>query len=269
MFTFFVLLSCVLLFNKNPYHHHIYMTSAGGVSSSVYRMANSVTSYFHLRDINEELTRDNAELEIEVMALRSQLREIKAENDSTRLPSVLSPYTFVLAHAINNSITRPYNYITINKGEQDGIKPEMGVVDHNGVVGIINVVGPNCSRVISLLNPNFRLSCRVKGSDSFGSLYWDGKSYKEAVIEELPKHTVFKQGDTIVTSGHSAVFPEGVPVGIVIGKDATANDNFYTLRVKLITDFSKLSTVRVMANALKDEIDRIEEDSENEVDSKQ
>ncbi len=140
----------------------------------------------------------------------------------------------------------------------------MGVVDHNGVVGIVNVVGPHCSRVISLLNPNFRLSCRVKGSDSFGSLYWDGKSYKEAVIEELPKHTVFKKGDTIVTSGHSAVFPEGVPVGTVIGKDAAANDNFYTLRVKLITDFSRLSTIRVIANSLKDEVELIEKNPEEE-----
>ena len=87
---------------------------------------------------------------------------------------------------------------------------------------------------------------------------WDGSTYEEAVLEELPKHTVFKRGDTIVTSGYSAVFPEGIPVGTVIGKARDANDNFFTLRVKLLTDFSQLSTVRIISNALKDEIVNVE-----------
>lgn len=260
VFTFYVIVSCVLLFDRNPYHHHVYMTSAGKLASSVYEEANAFTSYFHLRDINEDLQRRNASLEAEVIGLRHQLRSYRESSyaDSMVVSEVLNPYSFIIAHVINNSITRPYNYITIEKGELDGVKPEMGVVDQNGVVGVVNIVAPHSSRVISLLNPNFRLSCRVKGSDSFGSLVWDGRTYEEAVLEELPKHTVFNQGDTIVTSGYSAVFPEGIPVGIVIGKARDANDNFFTLRVKLLTDFSQLSTVRIISNALKEEIERVE-----------
>lgn len=236
------------------------MTSAGKLASTVYEEANAFTSYFHLRDINEDLQRRNASLESEVIGLRHQLRLYReaAYADSMTVTEVLNPYSFIIAHVINNSITRPYNYITIEKGELDGVKPEMGVVDQNGVVGVVNIVAPHSSRIISLLNPNFRLSCRVKGSDSFGSLVWDGSTYEEAVLEELPKHTVFKRGDTIVTSGYSAVFPEGIPVGTVIGKARDANDNFFTLRVKLLTDFSQLSTVRIISNALKDEIVNVE-----------
>lgn len=236
------------------------MTSAGKLASTVYEEANAFTSYFHLRDINEDLQRRNASLEAEVIGLRHQLRSYRESSyaDSMTVTEVLNPYSFIIAHVINNSITRPYNYITIEKGELDGIKPEMGVVDQNGVVGVVNIVAPHSSRIISLLNPNFRLSCRVKGSDSFGSLVWDGRTYEEAVLEELPKHTVFKQGDTIVTSGYSAVFPEGIPVGTVIGKARDANDNFFTLRVKLLTDFSQLSTVRIISNALKEEIEKVE-----------
>lgn len=263
VFTFYVIISCVLLFDRNPYHHHVYMTSAGKLASTVYEEANAFTSYFHLRDINEDLQRRNASLEAEVIGLRHQLRSYKEASyaDSMTVTEVLNPYSFIIAHVINNSITRPYNYITIEKGELDGIKPEMGVVDQNGVVGVVNIVAPHSSRIISLLNPNFRLSCRVKGSDSFGSLVWDGRTYEEAVLEELPKHTVFKQGDTIVTSGYSAVFPEGIPVGTVIGKARDANDNFFTLRVKLLTDFSQLSTVRIISNALKEEIIKVETES--------
>lgn len=260
VFAFYVIISCVFLFDHNPYHHHVYMTSAGKLASSVYEEANTFTSYFHLRDINEDLQRRNASLETEVIGLRHQLRlyQEAAYADTMTVDEALNPYSFILAHVINNSISRPYNYITIEKGELDGIKPEMGVVDQNGVVGVVNIVAPHSARIISLLNPNFRLSCRVKGSDSFGSLVWDGATYEEAVLEELPKHTVFKQGDTIVTSGYSAVFPEGIPVGTVIGKARGSNDNFFTLRVKLLTDFSQLSTVRIVSNALKEEIERVE-----------
>lgn len=263
VFAFFAIISCVLLFDRNPYHHHVYMTSAGRLASSVYEEAYAFTSYFHLRDINEDLQRRNASLEAEVIGLRHQLRLYKESEyaDSMVVPTALNPYSFIIAHVINNSISRPYNYITIEKGSLDGVEPEMGVVDQNGVVGVVNIVAPHSSRIISLLNPNFRLSCRVKGSDSFGSLVWDGRNHEEAMLEELPKHTKYHRGDTIVTSGYSAVFPEGIPVGTVIGKVRDANDNFFTLRVKLLTDFSQLSTVRIIANALKDEIMRVETDS--------
>ncbi len=264
VFTFYVSISIVLLVKNNPYQHHIFMTSAGQLAASVYDTSNSVTSYFNLHDINEDLQRRNASLESEVIALRKKVGSLEeiVYADTMTVVEALSPYSFIIGHVINNSISRPYNYITIEKGAADGVKPEMGVVDQNGVVGIVNVVGEHYSRVISLLNPNFRLSCKLKGSDVFGSLVWDGKSPEQALLEELPKHTVYHRGDTIVTSGYSAVFPEGIPVGTVINAARGADDNFFTLRIKLLTDFSQLSTVRVINHGFIEEIKEVEKEPE-------
>ncbi|MGM9800458.1 MAG: rod shape-determining protein MreC [Muribaculaceae bacterium] len=250
VFAFYVTLSCILLFNHNPYQHHVLMTSANSVSASIYGIANNVTSYFNLRSINEDLQLRNAALETEVVALRKQVDDYRLREyaDSMQVAEPLQQFGFVIAHVINNSVSRPYNYITIEKGAADGIRPEMGVVDHSGVVGVVNVVGEHYSRIISLLNPDFRLSCKIKGSDVFGSLVWDGINPEEALLEELPKHTVYNPGDTIITSGYSAMFPEGVPVGTVIKSASADDDNFFTLRIHLLTDFSQLSTVRVIDN---------------------
>lgn len=260
VFTFYVVLSCILLFNNNPFQHHVILTSANSVSSSVYGVANNVTSYFNLRGINEDLQLQNAELETEVIALRNQVAAYKLRDyaDSVHTVEPLRQYGFIIAHVINNSISKPYNYITIEKGSADGLRPEMGVVDQTGVVGVVNVVGEHYSRIISLLNPDLRISCKLKGSEVFGSLVWDGKNSSEALLEELPKHTVYEEGDTIITSGYSSMFPEGIPVGIVM-KSATADDdNFFTLRIKLLTDFSQLSTVRIIENKRIDEIKEVE-----------
>ena len=116
------------------------------------------------------------------------------------------------------------------------------------------------ARVISLLNPYLRVSCKIKGQDIVGSLVWDGRDPSEALLEELPRHAVYAPGDTVVTSGYSSVFPEGVPVGIVMDRVAEREENFRTLRIKLSTDFTTLSTVRVIVDDLADELRTVEDD---------
>lgn len=266
LFIIYVIISCMLLFNNNPYQHYIYLTSANKVSSLVFKTSGMVTSYFHLHDINEDLQRQNASLESEVIWLRKQLalRQEEITADSIARDSSLRQFDFILAHVISNSVSRVNNYITIEKGRLDSVKPEMGVVDQNGVVGIVNIVGDRSARVISLLNPKMRLSCKVKGREYFGSLVWDGKSPHEALLEEMPRHEKFKKGDTIVTSGYSAVFPEGIPVGTIISHEKEHDDNFYALRIKLFTDFTTLSTVRVIRNNMKDELMGIQAGEEND-----
>ena len=257
IFAFYVILSLVLLFKDNPFQQSVYLTSANRVSAAVYKAFNGVTSYFHLHDINESLQQRNAALEMEVIELREQLAGLELLSpDSLRQPA-LRQYTFVMAHVISNSIAQPNNYITIDRGHIDGISPEMGVIDQNGVVGIVNVVGPHAARVISLLNPHMRLSCKLRNSGFYGSLVWDGKSPQFAVLEELPKHLTYHKGDTIVTSGYSAVFPEGIIVGTVEGLARGMSDSFVSLRVRLTTNFSQLSNVRVITNSMKEQIDAL------------
>lgn len=250
VFLMYVVLSCILLFQKNPYQHHVYLTSAGAVASGLYDVSSNVTGYINLREINEDLQHRNAALETEVIELRHQtrlLRQAIAQDSLSQLDSI-GRFGFIIASVINNSVIRPYNYITIDKGSADGITPEMGVMDQNGVVGVTNVVSKHHARIISLLNPNFRLSCKLRGNDAFGSLVWDTKKPTEALLEELPKQVKFKIGDTIITSGYSAMFPEGIPVGVILGSTRGEDDNFNTLRIKLLTDFSTLSTVKVISN---------------------
>lgn len=217
--------------------------------------------YFNLRDINEDLQRNNADLELQLLSLKAELRKYREQEyaDSVPVDSALSRYKFVIAHVINQTTTRPHNYITIEKGSLDGIQPEMGVVDQNGVVGIVNVTGPHSARVISLLNNNLRISCKIKRSQQVGSLVWDGRNSQEAVLEELPRHATFSKGDTVVTSGYSTAFPEGVPVGVVLGLMKDYDENFYALRIKLFTDFSTLSTVRVISDGMKSELENLEQ----------
>jgi len=257
IFAIYVILSLVLLFKDNPYQQSVYLTSANRVSAAVYNAFNRVTSYFYLHDINESLQERNAALEMELIELRNQMADMAlATPDSLHQPA-LKQYSFVMAQVISNSIAQPNNYITINRGYLDGVTPEMGVIDQNGVVGIVNVAGPHAARVISLLNPHMRLSCKLRNSGFYGSLVWDGRSPQFAVLEELPKHLNYHKGDTIVTSGYSAVFPEGIIVGTVDGLARGMSDSFVSLRIRLTTNFSQLSSVRVITNSMKEQIDAL------------
>ena len=257
IFAVYVILSLVLLFKDNPYQQSVYLTSANSVSAAVYKAFNGITSYFHLRGINESLQERNAALEMELIELRGQLSEMALHSPDTLHQPALKQYSFVMAHVISNSISQTNNYITIDRGHLDGVSPEMGVIDQNGVVGIVNVVGPHAARVISLLNPHIRLSCKLRASGFYGSLVWDGKSPQQAVLEELPKHLNWHKGDTIVTSGYSAVFPEGIIVGTVEGLARGMSDSFVSLRIRLTTNFSQLSNVRVITNSMKEQIDAL------------
>ena len=248
LFLVYVIISCALLFSSAPYQRHVWMTSAGAVSSVVYDAAHNVTSYFYLKEVNENLEERNGVLESEVAALKHRIRELseKLYADTVEMGEMFRPFDFIVASVTNNSVALPNNYLTLNKGKLDGVKPEMGVIDANGIVGVVNVVADHHAQVISMLNPDFRLSCKVKGNDIFGSLVWDGEEIDEAILEELPRHAVYNIGDTIVTSGFSTVFPEGVPIGRVTARLDEGDDNFFRLKVKLFTDFTRLSTVRIV-----------------------
>jgi len=255
VFTFYVVIGCMLLFNGDPYRQHVFMTSAGRMAATVYKGANNVTSYFDLREINGDLNRRNAELQAEIVRLQETIDAMQEANftDTLALDSGVRHFDFIVAHVINNSISHPFNYLTINKGSNDGVKPELGVIDRNGVVGIVSTTGAHSARVISLLNPHVRLSCKIKRSDYF-----------EALLEELPRHTIYEPGDTIVTSGYSAVFPAGLPVGTVMEAESDKNQNFFTLRIKLLADFTTLGNVQVVVNNQAEELRAITAGEEND-----
>lgn len=260
LFVVYILLGCTLLFTGNMYQRSVYLTSANAVTSTVYEASNGVTGYFNLRSINEKLQESNASLERELLNLREELELAKTMivNDSSEMMGMgINRFDYVTATVINNSVTKPRNYFTINKGSEAGIQPGMGVVTHSGIAGIVGSVGPNASRVISLLNETQQFSVKVKGTNTIGSLEWKEGNPSIAYVGELLRHVKYHIGDTIVTSGNSTSFPKDIPVGIVMSQVKTADDNFFTLKIHLATDFNELSTVRVIKDAYKAEIDSL------------
>ncbi|MDE7160539.1 MAG: rod shape-determining protein MreC [Muribaculaceae bacterium] len=258
IFMFYVLLSCILLFSYNRMQQSIYLTSAGYVTSGVYSAWANVTGYFALRRINADLQERNALLETEVLNLRAQLAEAHTLIADTAAAAILpGRFDYEAAAVINNSTRHPRNFFTITKGAADGLIPGMGVVDHNGVVGIVNMVGEHTARVVSLLNETQHFSVRLKDSPYVGSLSWRGGDPDVAYMEEVPRHVKFRTGDTVVTSGYSTTFPEGIPVGTVLNRVRSRDDNFFTLKIRLASDFKTLGTVRVIKDELKAELDSL------------
>lgn len=250
-FLFFLLeiISFALLFRFNNYQAGAFFTSSNRMIGAVYELANNVTGYFHLKTINDELVERNVQLEIQLENLRAALTELSL--DSTGLERLkkeaLQGCRLNKAKVIKNSLIHADNYVTIDKGEVDGIRSEMGVVDGNGVVGIVYLTSSHYSIVIPVLNSKSSISCKIKNSDYFGFLKWDGDSSQYAVVKDMPRHSLFSLGDTVVTSGHSAVFPAGIPVGTVEDMEDSHDGLSYLLKVKLFVDFGRLDAVRVIS----------------------
>ena len=258
VFTFYVLISVMLLVLGNRYQQSVYLTSANVISGGLYNGASQVTGYFHLKSINESLQASNAQLQNEVLNLKSQLAQYKVLLSDTLAPLPSTDrYDHVSAAVRNNNTRVPNNFFTIDRGSLDGVERGMGVVDQNGVVGIVNVTGPHMARVISLLNETQHFSVKLKDTSFVGSLNWKGEDASIAYVEEIPRHVEYQVGDTIVTSGYSTTFPEGIPVGTILNRVRSQDDSFFTFKVRLMPDFRSLSTVRVIKDIHKAEIDSL------------
>ncbi|MDE7409403.1 MAG: rod shape-determining protein MreC [Muribaculaceae bacterium] len=257
VFTFYVLISCILLVKSSDNHFSLYVSSANAIGGVIYRTSSEVTDYFGLLSVNQRLQESNAKLENEVLNLRNQLAQYKVLAQDTTGAIRSHRFGYIGASVINNSVRHPRNHFTIDRGSADGVNPGMGVVDQSGVVGIVDVTGKNTARVISLLNQNQHFSAKIKDTPYVGSLTWRGEDPSVAFLEEVPRHARFHIGDTIVTSGFSTTFPEGIDIGTVMGKVKTTDDTFLVLKIRLASNFKTLGTVRVIKDALKQELDSI------------
>ena len=261
LFILLEVISFVLLFRFNNYQGSAFFTSSNQVAGMAYEAANYVTGYFHLKTINDDLVQKNVELELQMERLRTELMELTSDTaglEKMKLDA-LKGYDIYRANVVNNSLTHVDNYITIDKGENDGIHSEMGVINGSGVVGIVYHTSPNYSVVIPILNSKSSISCKIRRSDYFGFLKWDGGSSNYATVKDMPRHSLLSLGDTIVTSGHSAVFPAGIPIGTVEDISDSHDGLSYLLKVKLFTDFGRLNDVRVIARKGQEEQLKLEQ----------
>lgn len=254
---------CLVLVGRTArYQQSVLLSSAGSVSGAVYDLAGKVTSYFHLKDANEALLDRNVFLEERVALLEKALADCTGDTlpAISGIPLSDGSWNTFRAHVIKNSLNRADNYITLDKGADDGIREDMAVVGASGVVGIVCRTSSGYSLVLPLLNSKSSVSCKIQGSDYFGYLKWEGEDPCYAYLKDLPRHAEFSLGDTVVTSGFSSVFPAGLMVGTVDDMADSHDGLSYLLKVKLATDFGKLGSVRVLARSGQEELEALEEE---------
>lgn len=251
VFLVLEVVSFVLLFQFNSYQGSVWFSSANVVAGKLYEWSSSVESFFSLTKVNQVLTQRNAYLERQVQLLSDSI--YGTEKDSSSIGrgqlALLDSYRLIPAKVVANSVDRPDNLLTINKGAADGIHKDMGVVCGTGVVGIVYLVSEHFSVVLPVLNTESNISCTIQNRGYFGYLHWTGGSCLYADVTDVPRHAHFKLGDNVVTSGYSAVFPPGVLVGKVLHVFNSPDGLSYRVQVRLATDFAKLRDVCVIDDA--------------------
>ena len=251
LFVALEIISGVMLFRYNSYQGSVWLSSANRVAGQYYEMESGITSFFSLTRANEELTLRNFYLERQVDQLRRLYTDITKDTtvEERNQLQFLSQYKLIPAKVVSNSINKPDNLMTINKGKADGVEVDMGVACGNGVVGIVYLVSDHYSVVIPALNANSsRISCAIRNRDYFGYLHWTGGDPTIAFVEDIPRHAHFKKGEWVVTSGYSSIFPSGVLVGQIEKVFNSSDGLSYKLQVRLSTDFSCLRDVVVVSD---------------------
>ncbi|MCQ2203140.1 MAG: rod shape-determining protein MreC [Bacteroidales bacterium] len=250
-FLFFLILEglCLLLvFNFNDYHKTALLSSSNAICSSYYSAQDGVSHYFHLGSANEQLVEENAQLRNQISLLKQQLELLKDTGNVKLLADSIQKYHYIAAHVINSSTNRSRNYLTIDKGTKNGIQRDMFVINGSGVVGLVSAVSTHYATILPLVNTSMHLSVKLAHTNYRGQLIWNGVSPKYALMVDVPEHAAVAVGDSIVTSGSSSFFPEGILVGQIDEVNMDKNGGFYRLNIQLATDFNSVYDVEVIEN---------------------
>jgi rod shape-determining protein MreC len=241
--------SVYFIASRNTYHNTRVLFAIRNLTYGIEEKISNTRNYLNLREINKSLASENVVLKNRLERLaRGENSPFLSVSDSV----YKQQYLYLAAEVIDNSVNRQKNFFTINKGELQGVKVNMAVNSGEGVAGVIVGCSKNFSVAMSLLNLDFKLSVRIKSNGYFGSLSWDGRDYQQAVLNEIPQHVSVSVGDTIETTGFSAVFPEGILVGTISDFEKVGGD-FYKIKISLVTDFKKMHFVDVIGNMKKTE----------------
>ena len=210
---------------------------------SIHRFTSNTAAYFTLKKRNNELQEENAQLRASLYQAQFE----KALIDGSFTPSdTLTPYEVIPAKVVKNSVLRKRNYITLNKGSQQGVKPDMAVISDQGVIGIVEQVSENYATVMSLLHEESSINASIKESSYFGSLVWNGKKLDRCQLYDIPKTASIQIGDSIVTGGMSSIFPPGILIGQISQFSVPQNSSFYAIEVSLSNEMPNLSQVYII-----------------------
>ena len=250
-FLFFLLLEGIcglLIFNYTDYQKTAFLSSSNAVCGAIYSAENAVSGYFHLSSANQQLTTENATLRNRIALLERQVAELSDSTTEKLIGQLPAKYICKPAHVINASTNKSRNYLTIDKGERSGIRRDMFVINGSGVVGLVSAVSDHYATVLPLVNTSMRLSVKLSGTNYRGQLIWDGISPLYGTLIDVPEHAHVAVGDSIITSGSSSFFPEGLIVGRVSEVDMDKNGGFYKLTIVLAVDFNSVYDVEIIEN---------------------
>lgn len=259
LFLLLLGISLFLSIQSHSYHRSKIISSANFLSGGVYERINNVSEYLNLRTQNDALAQENAKL-------RSLLFNAKDTSAIPKLDSIkgLKPNDIIVSKVIHNTFNTHENYLTLNSGSLQGVKPDMGVINSLGIVGIIDNTSENYSTVISILNVKSQINAKLKKSNHFGSLSWNGKSTGFVQLTDVPRLASIRKGDTIVTGGQSVIFPENINIGTIDKIEFDNQTHYYTIQVKLFNDMTNLGHVYILKSKNREEIINLEKKSKNE-----
>ncbi|HYW94787.1 MAG TPA: rod shape-determining protein MreC [Bacteroidales bacterium] len=264
LFLLFEGISFVLIVQFNAFQRSRFMGLSRTVTGTVYKDLEGFREYLHLRTENEALVAENARLRNKLDRNAETIYVFPGDStgsDTIHEYSGTQDYFYIPARVVNNSVNRQYNYMTIDKGARQGLRNDMGVISERGVVGIVDDVSENYATIIPVLNRNFRLSARIFRNNYFGIIEWDGRNPELVRLREIPSHVRVIPGDTVVTSGFSAIFPPNLNIGVVKSVK-TGDGNFYDIVVRLSANFRNIYHVNVISNFNREEQKDLEDESQ-------
>ena len=256
LFLLLLGISFALIIQSHSFHRSEYINSANNITGGLYENINSIREYLSLKEKNAVLAEEN-----------TRLKELLFNKKDTVINSKKLPfqetlfYTVKKAKVIKNSYNKRENYLTINAGEKDSIRKNMGVVNEKGIVGIIEKTSKNYATLISILNTELKINAKIKNSDHFGSLTWDGKNVGYVQLIDVPRLAKINKGDSIVTGAESDIFPENIPIGKIEKMYINTQTNYYTINIRLFNDMTALGYVYIIGNSHKEEQEELEKNT--------
>ncbi len=260
IFMLLEVIAFIMIVKNNDYQKSVFFSSGNTMLASMYEVSNSVVEFFSLKSANESLAEENILLKNRLVELQNHLDAIQQPEADTGnfLISPDKEVSYILAKVINKSTNKTRNFITLNKGSRDGIMPDMGVINEDGVVGFVAQVSERFSVILPVLNPKFSIIGKFERHNYSGPVVWEGADYRYGSLRDIARHVKFSLGDTLVTSGYTKSFPEGIPIGTVDDFKISEGDTYYDIKLKLAVNFRSLSYVQVIRYLHNDEQNKLE-----------
>ena len=259
IFFLFIILEVfafLLMIQSKNYPGSVILNSTSQFTGSLNNTYTNIIDYFQLKKINDVLEKENEYL--------INLKFTQAVVDSSLYQPADTNYRYISAKIISNTVHKPNNYLMLNRGAKDGVKIDMAVVSSQGIVGSVVGVSENYCSVMSVLHTDSKISAKIKKNNQLANIMWNKIDYLRGTLEDIPTHLEILYGDTIITSGHSLIYPEGILIGTVENYYSQAGLNLNKAVIKFSNDYNKLKYVYIIENLRKEEQLLLKAEVENE-----